>query len=171
MQFSTLCNLAWAGYQTSPFIKKKLKQAVLSWSSYTTQWLTWYSCEGNTTGDCSLPKHTFWLSFDTCIFFRDLFFLGWLALLDIMLAPEGIKFKLLWGCIKLNSRVVAQDNTTLPSWLVTWNVTSFKHWVSGCTTNNVQDSITLILLVVYVPISSLLLGASFVQFGSLQTNL
>ena len=131
---------------------------VSSWSSYTTHWLTLWFCVVNTVWDCSLLEHTFWLGFDTNIFCGDLFFLGWSALLDIKLALEGINFKLLHSCIKLNSRMVSQHNTTLHSWLVTWNVTSFKHWVSGCTTSNVQDPITLLLLVVHVPICNLLLG-------------
>ena len=144
---------------------------VSSLSSEIVNWLTWYSSEFKTDWDYSLLEHMFWLGFDTNIFFEDLFLLGWSALLDIKLALEAIKSELLWGCIKLNSRVVAQGNTTLPSWLVTWNVTSFKHWVCGCTASNLQEPITLILSVVYVPISNLMPEPSFLQPVSLKINL
>ena len=142
----------------------------LNFLLHNTHWLTESPCAGNTMRDCSLLEQTFLLGFDTFIFFCNLFFLGYSPLLDIKLTLEGVRLSLLWSCIKLNSRVITYDTTTLPSWLVTYNVTSFKHWVSGCTASNVQEPITLILSVVYVLISNLLLGASFIQSASLKST-
>ena len=94
----------------------------------------------------------------------------WSALLCIKLALSGIWSKLLWGCIKLNPKLVSHDNITLSSWLVSLNVTCFKLLVSGCTAYKLQDSIILILSVVQVPIS-LLLGASSCNMGHHKINL
>ena len=60
---------------------------------------------------------------------------------------------------------------TLPSWLTTWNVIFFKHFISECTTDRSQDPNTLIFSVVYVVIPCLLLGASITQSGSLYNTL
>ena len=56
---------------------------------------------------------------DTCMFTCDFVFLGWSALLVIRLVLGGRYSNLARGCIKPSASVVAQDNKTLPSLLIT----------------------------------------------------
>ena len=94
------------------------------------------------------------------------------ALLYIKLPSSGISSNFVWGCIRPNSMLVAHDKMTLPSWLVTWNVTScniFCFWVYYkhlARSNNLYffcGCMSSQLL--------LLLGSSFVHSGSLYINL
>ena len=95
--------------------------------------------------------------------FLFLHFFGMSAMLYIRLPSSGNASKFLWGCIRPNSILVTHDTMTLPSWLVTLNVTSCNSYVSGWTTNILQDPTILIFSVVYVLTAALVLGSSFVK--------
>ena len=93
-------------------------------------------------------------------------FLQWMVSLDVYQA--GTRWNEVQIIVRLyqarfNSGHTGEDNTAF----MACNMECYFFWTLGiCTTNNVQDPITLILSVVYVPIWNLLLGSSFYNVGS-----